>query len=314
MNRNQKIIFVFVFSALFIFLNPKASTGFSALLPDHRGCSAGNEILQLTNPPMVSYEVYELEERLLELGYHPGPVDGLFDFSTEEAVKTFQKDHGLNTDGLVGPQFWKALALGADKTVTGSTPPPEGPIKIVIDINRRTLTVYSQGAIYKEYPIAIGKAETPSPVGEWKIVNKSLSWGGGFGTRWMGLNVPWGIYGIHGTNKPWSIGRRASAGCFRMYNRDVEEIYPWIPYGTPVIVVGEVQHFPGDKVRTIKPGATGPDVVELQLKLKEEGLLWGAADGRYGDLTAIAVKYYQTLNGLTSDGIIEENTRKALAL
>ena len=48
-----------------------------------------------------------------------------------------------------------------------------------------------------------------------------MNWGGGFGTRWLGLNVPWGIYGIHGTNQPWSIGTQASAGCIRMFNRHV---------------------------------------------------------------------------------------------
>jgi L,D-transpeptidase ErfK/SrfK len=312
MKRN--FLLVGLLSILIVLINPEPSLGSSSPAENRGGCSVGNEILQLTHPPMVNFEILELEERLLELGYHPGTVDGLFDSATEKAVKTFQRDHGLKITGAVDQQFWRALALGSDKTVAGSTPPPEGPIKIVIDINKRTLTVYSQGAIYKEYPVAIGKAKTPSPVGEWRIVNKSLSWGGGFGTRWMGLNVPWGIYGIHGTNKPWSIGRQASAGCFRMYNRDVEEIYPWIPHGTPVIVLGKVQYFPGDKIRTIKPGASGPDVVELQLKLKEEGLLWGAADGRYGDLTVIAVKYYQTLKGFPNDGIVEENTRKALAL
>lgn len=310
----QKYFLICILSVMIVLINHNPSLGSSFQAEIRGGCVAGNEILRLTDPPMVNYEVYELEERLLELGYNPGAVDGVFDYSTEKAVKNFQRDQGLKVTGLVEQQFWEALALDSDKTVAGGTPPPEGPIKIVIDINKRTLTVYSQGAIYKEYPVAIGKAKTPSPVGEWRIVNKSTSWGGGFGTRWMGLNVPWGTYGIHGTNKPWSIGRQASAGCFRMYNKDVEEIYPWIPYGTPVIVIGKVQYFPGDKIRTIKPGATGPDVVELQLKLKEEGLLWGAADGRYGDLTVIAVKYFQTLNGFTNDGVVEENTRKALSL
>lgn len=288
--------------------------GAASLLPHHYGCTAENENYYLTDPPMVSYEIYELEERLLELGYPPGDVDGRFDQATDQAVRSFQRDHGLEVNGVVNRRFWQTLALGTDKTVTSRTPPPEGPVKIVIDLDRRTLTVYSQGGIYKEYPVAIGKKETPSPVGEWKIVHKSTNWGGGFGTRWLGLNVPWGIYGIHGTNKPWSIGREASHGCFRMYNRDVEEIYPWVTYGTPVIVKGEIQYFPGYQVRDLKTGATGPDVVNLQLKLKEEGLLWGPADGRFGALTALAVKYYQTLHGLPNDGIVEARTRQALSL
>lgn len=278
------------------------------------GCTVENQILSLTEPPLSSHEIYELEERLVELGYDPGPVDGVFDLLTEKGVKEFQQDEGLKPDGIVNADLWQALAKDNIQPTTKSDTPPEEPIKIVIDLDRQKLTILSQGAVFKEYPVAIGKSDTPSPVGEWRIVNKSTNWGGGFGSRWLGLNVPWGIYGIHGTNKPWSIGREASHGCFRMFNRDVEEIFPWIQYGAPVEVIGTIKYFPWHKTRSLQLGSTGPDVVALQLKLKEEGLLWGAADGRFGELTELAIKYFQTLYGLANDGLVEESTRKALNL
>ncbi len=61
-------------------------------------------------------------------------------------------------------------------------------------------------------------------------------WGGeGFGSRWLGLNVPWGgKYGIHGTNQPGSIGYNISAGCVRMRNRDIEELYELVSKDTIV--------------------------------------------------------------------------------
>lgn len=43
-------------------------------------------------------------------------------------------------------------------------------------------------------------------------------------------------YAIHGTNKPETVGGFVSYGCFRMYNRDVEELYNYVQVGTPVIV------------------------------------------------------------------------------
>ena len=49
-------------------------------------------------------EVRDLQQRLYELGYSPGPVDGIFGPRTEEAVKAFQRDSGLLTDGIVGPR------------------------------------------------------------------------------------------------------------------------------------------------------------------------------------------------------------------
>jgi lipoprotein-anchoring transpeptidase ErfK/SrfK len=49
------------------------------------------------------------------------------------------------------------------------------------------------------------------------------------------------MYRIHGTNQPWSIGQNLSSGCFRMLNKDVEDLYRRVPVGTKVIVVGPGQ-------------------------------------------------------------------------
>ena len=94
-----------------------------------------------------------------------------------------------------------------DKGVVESAIPLVQNEKIVIDTKSCHLTFYRDGQAVKSFPVAIGTRKTPSPIGEWKIIHKGGSWGGGFGARWMGINVPWGIYGIHGTNKPGSIER-----------------------------------------------------------------------------------------------------------
>ncbi|GIL01386.1 MAG: hypothetical protein BroJett030_12850 [Alphaproteobacteria bacterium] len=49
------------------------------------------------------------------------------------------------------------------------------------------------------------------------------------------------LYRIHGTNQPWSIGLNLSSGCFRMLNKDVEDLYARAGIGTKVIVVGPGQ-------------------------------------------------------------------------
>jgi peptidoglycan hydrolase-like protein with peptidoglycan-binding domain len=48
-------------------------------------------------------DVLALEHGLLERGYTPGNLDGLFDAETEYAVKRLQRAHGLKQDGIVGP-------------------------------------------------------------------------------------------------------------------------------------------------------------------------------------------------------------------
>ena len=106
---------------------------------------------------------------------------------------------------------------------------------IVIDLSRRRLQLYQNGVLSHTYPVAVGKSQTPSPVGNWHIVNKKiLSESGVFGSRWLGLNKPG--YGIHGTNQPSAIGTAVSHGCIRMYNADVAQLFRAVAIGTPVII------------------------------------------------------------------------------
>ncbi|MHB9093160.1 MAG: L,D-transpeptidase [Eubacteriales bacterium] len=88
----------------------------------------------------------------------------------------------------------------------------------------------------KAYPIAVGKPETPTPTGTYHIANKAVNPGGVLGTRWMGLDIPDGPYGIHGTFQTDSIGRAISNGCIRMYNQDVEELFNQVRVGTTVVI------------------------------------------------------------------------------
>ena len=45
------------------------------------------------------------------------------------------------------------------------------------------------------------------------------------------------LYRIHGTNEPWTIGHNVSAGCIRMTNEDIVDLYDRTPVGTKVVVV-----------------------------------------------------------------------------
>lgn len=47
------------------------------------------------------------------------------------------------------------------------------------------------------------------------------------------------LYAIHGTNKPWGVGRRVSHGCIRMYPEDIAALYFMVPVGTTVHVIYE---------------------------------------------------------------------------
>lgn len=104
--------------------------------------------------------------------------------------------------------------------------------RITISTTSKILTLYRNEIFFKAYPVATGKPTTPTPIGTFTIVNKQVNPGGPFGSRWMGLSKP--HYGIHGTNKPSSIGTAASNGCMRMYANDVEDLFNFVSVGTVV--------------------------------------------------------------------------------
>jgi len=105
-----------------------------------------------------------------------------------------------------------------------------------IDVNKKwhQLDLYDASRRLKTYSIAVGKMLTPTPPGNFKIINKKENPGGPFGAMWMGLSKP--HYGIHGTNNPSSIGKDVSHGCIRMTNRDVLELAARVPIGTNVYI------------------------------------------------------------------------------
>lgn len=53
------------------------------------------------------------------------------------------------------------------------------------------------------------------------------------------LTLAGGEYAIHGTNAPNSIGGFVSAGCIRMYNQDITDLYQRVQVGAPVVVVAQ---------------------------------------------------------------------------
>lgn len=122
--------------------------------------------------------------------------------------------------------------------------------KLVIIRSLNTLCLYNGSTIVKSYKIAVGKKTTPTPLGSFKVVNKVVNPGwfpqgkdpipagvdyNPIGTRWIGLSEK--SYGIHGTNQPKSIGKKASKGCIRMNNKDVEELFDLVSIGTTVQII-----------------------------------------------------------------------------
>jgi len=124
-----------------------------------------------------------------------------------------------------------------------------GTFAITVNKTDNTLDVYLNDRLFKRYRVGTGEFGR-TPVGDFKIMEKiaqptwwrpdgkAVPYGDTnnvLGTHWLSLNLPG--YGIHGTWEPETIGKQASAGCIRLLNEDVEELYALVPEGTPVKIV-----------------------------------------------------------------------------
>jgi lipoprotein-anchoring transpeptidase ErfK/SrfK len=122
--------------------------------------------------------------------------------------------------------------------------------QIIVSIPDRKLALLEDGDVLKVYDVAVGAEKSPSPSGDFTIVNRlenptyyrpgvviEAGANNPLGTRWMGLSQKG--FGIHGTNKPQSIGKAASHGCIRMAQEDLEELFTLVHVGDAVSIRAE---------------------------------------------------------------------------
>jgi len=126
---------------------------------------------------------------------------------------------------------------------------------IHVSKNRNALDLMIGGALFKRYPVGTGEfGKTPAV--EFTLVdkiveppwwrpsdNRQLEYGDPenvLGTRWMAIksteHPELTGFGIHGTWERDSIGKQSSAGCIRMLNEDVEELFDLVPRKTSVTI------------------------------------------------------------------------------
>lgn len=123
-----------------------------------------------------------------------------------------------------------------------------GTFNIFVDKSQNILILKDGNEIVKSYRVSTGENNS-TPVGDFTITTKLVDpvWFNRgvvvppdspqnvLGSRWLGFDYPG--YGIHGTVEPDNIGKQVTAGCVRMRNEDVEELYGIVPTGTKVSVV-----------------------------------------------------------------------------
>lgn len=129
-----------------------------------------------------------------------------------------------------------------------------------VDVNKSTytLTLYRDGEIVKEYPVAVGKnpgdkrrvGDNRTPTGRFRVVSieDASKWThdfrdgkgkikGAYGPWFLRLEAKgWKGIGIHGTHDPNSIGTMATEGCIRLSNEDIAELRQYAYKNMPVTI------------------------------------------------------------------------------
>lgn len=185
-------------------------------------------------------EIFMAEQRLAELGYWTGPLDGIFDSGSRHALIAFQKVEGRNRSGKLTIEEIEALrgAARPEAKYTGSA-------HVEIDIQRQVLfLVNDEGVVTHVVPVCTGNEKryvdhgevhrAHTPLGRFKVLRKIK----GIRISSLGfLYYPNYIHAgiaIHGS---WAIEvNPASHGCIRIPMFVAKEFSRLVPVGMEVIV------------------------------------------------------------------------------
>jgi len=194
--------------------------------------------------------------------YYRDPVDAHFvAMGATAPVITDEKSGVAVRTGAMRRMLERALVVGIRAQLPVLVRPVQpsvtkagfGPV-ISIVRGANTLTLWDGTRRVRNFRVATGRAEYPTPSGVYSVVDMQQNpwwrppdseWARGLkpippgpgnplGTRWMGLSAP-GV-GIHGTPDAASIGYSASHGCIRMQIPDAEWLFTQVRIGTPVAI------------------------------------------------------------------------------
>ena len=254
------------------------------------GQSATGTTPVTTNPNTLKYgdsgsRVTELQTALVKLGYNTNGVDGRFGAGTQRAVISFQKDNGLEADGLAGTKTLELLYKKADGTSSSSgSSSGSGTSSGLTRTLRRGYTgddVITVQQRLKELGYYTGSID--------------------------------GVYGS---------GSIAAATAFQKNNGlkvdglTGQSTYAALFSGSAVAAGSSGSSSSGSSSSSgayvkLQSGDKGTEVKKLQQALKDLGYNV-SADGTYGPITVAAVTAFQKLNGLDDDGIAGAKTQTVL--
>jgi len=284
--------------------------------------------------------VKDLQTKLKKLGYYDGTVDSTFGSGTYAAVKAFQKKYNLTADGVAGSETLKKLDSAyknADsdkdddslrKGATGSAVKDLqtklkklGFYNAYVDGSYGDTTVAAVKAFQKKYNLTadgVAGSETLKKLDTaYKNAGSDKDDGslrkGATGSAVKNLQTKLKKLGFYNASIDGDYGDTtvAAVKAFqKKYNLTADGVA-----GSETLKKLDSAYKNADSDKddgSLRKGATGSAVKDLQTKLKKLGFYNASIDGDYGDTTVAAVKAFQKKYNLTADGVAGSETLKKL--
>jgi hypothetical protein len=193
-------------------------------------------------------QIKEAEQRLSELGYWTGPVDGRLDDGTRAAVTAFQKWEGREITAKLTREELEAIRNG-----TAPKPRDIGYEHVEVDVDRQVLMLVKDDDSVRMLPVSTGSGKeflddgqmsiSYTPRGRFVVYDKTYGWENGqLGSVYYANYITGGV-AIHGylsvPNQP------ASHGCIRIPMFAAREVSDLLPKGTIVLVYDKVSFVSG---------------------------------------------------------------------
>ena len=226
-------------------------------------------------------DVTKLQQKLKDLGYLAGSVDGKFGTATEAAVIAFQKNNNLTADGKAGTATQNKLYSGSSNRANGTA------VNINTSGGRDTSGIASTGYETLEF------GSTGDAVRRLQNRLDALGYSPGYTDGKFGRDTEAAVMAFQANNNLTVDGKAGPATQRRLYGSGASK--STVTYAT------------------LRPGDSGDSVRNMQYTLYELGYYDGAIDGSYGDTTSDAVRAFQIENGLQPvDGIAGNATLSRL--
>lgn len=233
-------------------------------------------------------EVKTLQQRLKDLGYYKGSVDGKYGAGTAEAVKAFQRANKLTADGKAGKNTQTALysknAVKASATNSSSSSSSSSS-------GSSTSSSYTNGRT--DVYLQIGSSGKQVKILQNRLIVLGYLTGTADGE--FGETTEAAVKAFQKRNSIYDDGVAGPTTLTKLYSSSAKK-------ASSVVA----------NLGSIRPGTNGSAVRALQQQLKTLGYYSGSVDGDYGSGTTAAVTAFQQANGLTADGIAGKATQNAI--